>query len=76
MARINLDSNDYLGAKEAAVIWGKNEAYVRNSIRQSPKKWPKGSYRLFDNRQIVVTVEGMESATGEPDPRKNKTAAN
>lgn len=73
MTRINLDSDEYMGAKEAAVIWGKNEAYVRNSIRQSPKRWPAGSYRLFDNRQIVVTVKGMESATGEPDPRKTAT---
>ncbi|MGV0169064.1 helix-turn-helix domain-containing protein [Furfurilactobacillus sp. WILCCON 0119] len=60
----------YLGAREAADIWGKNSSYVQTSIKQSPKKWPKGSYRRFDNRQIVVTAEGMEAATGEPDPHK------
>jgi hypothetical protein len=61
-----------MGAREAAEIWGKSESYVRKSLQQSPDKWPKGSWRKFDNRQIVVTVEGMEAATGQKDPRKIK----
>ncbi|MCI1283294.1 MAG: helix-turn-helix domain-containing protein [Lacticaseibacillus songhuajiangensis] len=68
----NLNSEEFMGAAEAAEIWGKNRDYVRVSLRQSPAKWPAGSWRKFDNRQIVVTVEGMESATGQPDPRKKK----
>lgn len=68
--KINLNSSDIMSAKEAAEIWGKNDSYVRNSIRQSPNKWPAGSYRVF-GKQLVVTSQGMESATGESDPRKN-----
>ncbi|CUS26150.1 Uncharacterized protein LACOL_0842 [Paucilactobacillus oligofermentans DSM 15707 = LMG 22743] len=67
--KINLNSSDIMPAAEAAQIWNKNEAYVRTSIRQSPQKWPEGSYRLL-GKTLVVTTEGMESATGEKDPRK------
>jgi hypothetical protein len=67
---VDLNSNEFLGAAEAAELWGKNKTYVRTSIKQSPHKWPAGSWRKFDGRQIVVTVEGMEAATGELDPRK------
>lgn len=67
---VNLNSEEFMGAREAAEIWGKSESYVRKSLQQSPDKWPAGSWRKFDNRQIVVTVEGMEAATGQPDPRK------
>lgn len=68
---INLDNPDILGATEAAEIWGKNKAYVRNSIRQNPEKWPAGTHRVF-GQQLVVTTEGMESATGMIDPRKQR----
>ncbi|GKT04700.1 helix-turn-helix domain-containing protein [Furfurilactobacillus entadae] len=71
MVRVDLDNTEIMSAGEAAEIWGKNAAYVRNSLRQSPDKWPKGTYRVF-GKQIVVTAEGMEAATGEPDPRKTK----
>ena len=67
--KINLNDPDIMSAKEAAEIWGKNDAYVRTSIRQNPEKWPEGTYRLI-GRTLVVTTEGMESATGEKDPRK------
>lgn len=67
--KINLNSSDIMTAAEAAQIWSKNEAYVRTSIRQSPQKWPEGSHRLL-GKTLVVTTEGMESATGEKDPRK------
>lgn len=67
---VDLNSQELMGAAEAARIWGKSKDYVRTSIRQSPHRWPAGSWRKFDGRQIVVTVAGMESATGEPDPRK------
>lgn len=69
MTKINLNDSALMSAIEAAEIWGKNPTYVRTSLRQAPEKWPAGSWRLF-GRQLVVTVEGMESATGEPDPRK------
>lgn len=67
---IDLNSTEILGAREAAEIWGKNKTYVRTSLKQSPHKWPKGSWRKFDDHQLVVTVAGMEAATGQPDPRK------
>ncbi|MFD1318111.1 helix-turn-helix domain-containing protein [Loigolactobacillus zhaoyuanensis] len=66
---IDLHSSELLGAGEAARLWGKNKDYVRNSIRQSPGKWPAGSWRKFDDRQIIVTVAGMEAVTGEKIPR-------
>ncbi|MGF7436736.1 helix-turn-helix domain-containing protein [Lentilactobacillus senioris] len=69
MMKVNLNDSDIMSAKEAAQVWGKNDSYVKVSIRQSPEKWPEGSYRLF-GRTLVVTTEGMESATGEKDPRK------
>ncbi|KRM88266.1 helix-turn-helix domain-containing protein [Lacticaseibacillus thailandensis] len=71
MAKINLNDADLLTSTEAAEIWGKNKTYVRTSLRQNPDKWPAGSWRKF-GREIIVTVEGMEAVTGEPDPRKKK----
>ena len=70
MEEINLNDSNIMSAKEAALIWCKNSDYVRTSIKQSPKKWPNGSWRKF-GKQIVVTTKGMESATGEKDPRKD-----
>lgn len=69
--KINLNDPDIMSAKEAAKVWHKNDAYVRTSLRQSPEKWPAGSHRIF-GKQLVVTTEGMEAATGQKDPRKNK----
>lgn len=69
MSKLNLNNPDILSSKEAADIWGVNTDYVRTSIKQSAKKWPKGSWRKF-GRQLVVTAEGMEKATGKKDPRK------
>lgn len=66
---INLNNPDIMSAREAAVIWGKNDAYVRTSLRQNPEKWPAGTFRIF-GKQLVVTTEGMEAATGKEDPRK------
>lgn len=71
MVKINLNDPNIMGSQEAAKIWGKNLTYVRTSLKQSPEKWPKGSYRLFGH-QLIVTTEGMEAATGEKDPRRNK----
>lgn len=68
---IDLNNKDIMSAKDAAEIWGKNDSYVRNSLRQNPEKWPKGSHRIF-GKQLVVTTEGMESATGMSDPRKSE----
>lgn len=67
--KINLNSKDIMSAHEAAKIWGKNDSYVRNSLRQSPEKWPAGTHRVI-GKTLVVTTEGMEAATGEKDPRK------
>lgn len=58
-------------AAEAAQIWGKNESYVRTSIRQSSHKWPEGSHRLL-GKTLVVTTEGMEKVTGKTDPRRER----
>lgn len=69
MVKINLNDSHIMSATEAAEIWGLNSSYVRNSLRQSPEKWPDGTFRIFGH-QLVVTTEGMESATGEKDPRK------
>ena len=66
---INLDDKNIMSAADAAKIWGKGESYVRNSLHQSPQKWPAGSFRRF-GKQLVVTTQGMEAATGQPDPRK------
>ena len=66
---INLNDSDIMSAREAAEIWGKNESYVRNSLRQSPAKWPDGTHRVI-GKTLVVTTRGMEAATGMPDPRK------
>lgn len=68
MDTFDLNNSNIMSAKEAAIIWGKGPTYVRNSLRQSPEKWPPGTWRKF-GKQLVVTTKGMESATGEPDPR-------
>ncbi|MGX5378201.1 helix-turn-helix domain-containing protein [Ligilactobacillus sp. LYQ135] len=70
MKNINLDDKNIMTSQEAAKIWGLNAAYVRTSIKQSPNKWPKGSYRKF-GKTLVVTTYGMEQATGISDPREN-----
>lgn len=69
MAEINLDDPDIMSAEEAEKIWKKDKFYVQNSIKHSPNQWPKGSYRLIGSA-LIVTTDGMESATGEKDPRK------
>ena len=61
---INLDSKDIMDSKEAAERWGKAEDYVRQMYRKYPDKFPPGTIRKF-GKQIVVTREGMESATGQ-----------
>lgn len=68
---INLNDPNIMSAKDAAQIWGRNDTYVRTSLRQNPDKWPEGSWRKF-GKQLVVTTEGMEAVTGEKDPRINK----
>ena len=57
-----------MSAHEAAKIQGKNDSYVRNSLRQSPEQWPAGTHRVIGT-PFVVPPEGMEAATGEKDPR-------
>lgn len=69
MARINLNSPDIMDAKEASVIWGHAENYVRLFVKQNPDKFPEGTIRKF-GKQWVVTTEGMEAITGVKDPRK------
>lgn len=68
---INLDSPDILTAREAAKIWGKNEAYVRTALKQNPDKFPNGSVRRF-GKVILGTTQGMESLTRIKDPGKDK----
>lgn len=69
MARINLNTPDIMDAKEASIIWGHAENYVRRTYQQNPDKFPNGSIRKF-GKQWIVTTEGMEAITGTKDPRK------
>lgn len=69
MVRIDLNSPEIMDAKEASVVWGHAENYVRLIMKQSPDRFPKGTIRKF-GKTWVVTVEGMEAVTGIKDPRK------
>ncbi|MCH3989690.1 MAG: helix-turn-helix domain-containing protein [Lactobacillus sp.] len=69
--KIDLNSKDITSAKEAAEIWQVSEGYVRKTFQQSPEKFPAGTIRKI-GKQWVVTTEGMESATGQKDPRKEQ----
>lgn len=66
---INLDDPNIMTATDASIIWGKNRDYVRTSLNKTPEKWKKGTWHKF-GKVILVTVEGMELATGQKDPRK------
>lgn len=69
MLKINLDDPNIMDAKEASVIWGHAENYVRLIMKQHPERFPKGTVRKF-GKQWIVTSEGMEAVTGVKDPRK------
>lgn len=58
-----------MDAKEASIIWGHAENYVRRAYQQNPNKFPKGSIRKF-GKQWIITTAGMEAITGVKDPRK------
>lgn len=66
---INLNTPDIMDAREASVIWGHAENYVRQLYKKNPSKFPDGTIRKF-GKQWIVTTEGMETATGIKDPRK------
>lgn len=61
--KINLNDENILSAQEASTLWGKADNYVRQMYAKYPDKFPDGSIRKI-GKQLVVTVEGMESATG------------
>lgn len=66
---INLNSKDIMDAKEASMIWGHAENYVRRMYITNPERFPEGSIRKF-GKQWIVTTAGMEAITGKKDPRK------
>ena len=67
---IKLNSPDIMDAKEASIIWGHAENYVRRMYINNPEKFPEGSIRKF-GKQWIVTTQAMEAITGKKDPRKN-----
>lgn len=67
---INLNSPDIMDAKEASIIWGHAENYVRRMYINNPEKFPEGSIRKF-GKQWIVTTQAMEAITEKKDPRKN-----
>lgn len=60
---IDLNSDDYMGSREASLLWGKQKDYVRTVYSKYPERFPRGSIRKFGH-QLVVTKHGMEELTG------------
>ncbi len=57
--------NLWLDSSEISEYWGVNSAYVRTSIKQSPKKWPDGSFR-YENHKYYVLYDQVERLLGFP----------
>lgn len=63
MEKINLNTEDLIGSREASLMWGKQQDYVRTIYNKYPERFPKGTIRKF-GKQLIVTREGMEAVTG------------
>jgi hypothetical protein len=62
--KINLNTKELIGGREASLMWGKQKDYVRTIFNKYPKRFPDGTIRKF-GKQLVVTRGGMEAVTGE-----------
>lgn len=61
--KIDLNTPDLIGSREASLMWGKQQDYVRTIWNKHPEIFPKGTIRKFGH-QLIVTREGMEAVTG------------
>ncbi|WP_353989195.1 helix-turn-helix domain-containing protein [Pediococcus argentinicus] len=61
--RIDLNTDELIGSREASLMWGKQKDYVRTIYNKYPKRFPEGTIRKF-GKQLIVTKEGMEIVTG------------
>lgn len=61
--KIDLNSDELIGSREASLMWGKQKDYVRTIYNKYPKRFPEGTIRKF-GKQLVVTRDGMEKVTG------------
>lgn len=52
--KIDLNTPDLIGSKEASLMWGKQKDYVRTIYNKYPERFPAGTIRKF-GKQIVVT---------------------
>ncbi|WP_099299661.1 helix-turn-helix domain-containing protein [Pediococcus pentosaceus] len=62
--KIDLDTKELIGSREASLMWDKQKDYVRTVFNKQPGRFPKGTIRKF-GRQLIVTREGMEAVTGK-----------
>lgn len=62
MKKIDLFNSDLFGSKEASLMWGKQQGYVRTIWNKYPERFPAGTIRKFGH-QLIVTREGMEAVT-------------
>ncbi|QIO86290.1 hypothetical protein I6H64_04160 [Pediococcus acidilactici] len=60
--KIDLFNSDLFGSKEASLMWGKQQDYVRTIWNKYPERFPAGTIRKFGH-QLIVTREGMEAVT-------------
>ena len=61
--KIDLNTDELIGSREASLMWGKQKDYVRTIYNKYPERFPTGTIRKF-GKQLIVTREGMESVTG------------
>jgi hypothetical protein len=60
--KVNLNTDELIGSREASLMWGKQKDYVRTIFNKYPKRFPEGTIRKF-GKQLIVTREGMEAVT-------------
>lgn len=61
--KIDLNTDELIGSREASLMWGKQKDYVRTIYNKYPERFPAGTIRKF-GKQLIITREGMESVTG------------
>ena len=61
--KIDLNTDELIGSREASLMWGKQKDYVRTIYNKYPHRFPEGTIRKF-GKQLIVTKEGMEAVTG------------
>lgn len=75
MEKINLNTEELIGSREASLMWGKQKDYVRTIYNKYPERFPKGTIRKF-GKQLIVTHEGMEAVTGHKAVHKENATKN